>query len=92
MKVGSLQDIELKHLKGWVIDNQDTHIYQITIYANPNKFKYETFCTPECAKAIYNYMLLRKRYGENIKRIKMAIGYLQNHFCLYHNLTKMGIN
>ena len=68
MRVGALQDIELKHLKRWIIDDQGTHIYQITVYANSKKNRYFSFCTPECAKSIDNYMLLRKRYGENIKQ------------------------
>jgi hypothetical protein len=42
------------------------HIYQITVYANSPKDKYYTFCTPECAKAIDDYLDLRKRYGFDI--------------------------
>ena len=68
MRVGALQDIKLKHLKRVNVDNQGTHVYQVTVYANFPKDKYTTFCTPECAKIIDNYFELRKRYGENIKQ------------------------
>ncbi len=68
MRVSALQDIKLKHLKNCIIDDQGTYIYQITVYVNSKKNKYFAFCTPECAKAIDNYILLRKRYGENIKQ------------------------
>lgn len=68
MRVGALADLKLKHLKRWEIDDQGTHVYQITVYPNTPKSKYKTFCTPECAKAIDIYLELRKRYGENIKQ------------------------
>ena len=90
MRVGALQDIKSNILKKCIIDNQGTHIYQITVYANSKKDKFLTYCIPECAREIDNYMLLRKRYGENIKQdVEMETGYLQNHFFLYHNLIKM---
>lgn len=61
MRVGDLLDTKLKHLKRIDIDNQGTHIYQVMVYVNSPKEKYSTFCTPECAKAIDNYLNLRKR-------------------------------
>lgn len=67
MRVGALPDIRLKHLKRWNINNQDTHIYQITVYANSQKSKYTTFCTPEAAKTIDEYLEYRKRNGDDLK-------------------------
>jgi hypothetical protein len=49
MGVGALQDIKLKHLKRINVDNQGTYVYRVTVYANFPKYKYTTFCTPECA-------------------------------------------
>jgi integrase len=59
IRVGSLHNIKLKHLKRWELDYQGTHLYQITVYANSPKDRYTTFCTPECAKSIDNYLYLR---------------------------------
>lgn len=68
MRVGGLTGIKLQNLRRWTIDSQGTHVYQLTVYANSPKSKYTTFCTPECAKAIDDYLELRKRCGENIKQ------------------------
>lgn len=68
MRVGGLADIKLQNLNRWIIDIKGTHVYQITVYANSQKSKYQTFCTPEAAKAIDEYLELRKRCGENLKQ------------------------
>jgi hypothetical protein len=68
MRVGALQDIKLKHLKRVNTDNQGTYAYKITVYVNFPRHRYTTFCTPECAKMMDNYLEVRKRYGENIKQ------------------------
>lgn len=68
MRVGAIPTLKLKHLKRWEIDDQGTHVYQIEVYANSQKYKYKTFCTPECAKSIDQYLELRRRHGENIKQ------------------------
>jgi integrase len=41
-------------------------IYQITVYGRTPS-EYMTFCTPECARAIDEYLEFRKRHGEVIK-------------------------
>jgi integrase len=41
-------------------------IYQITVYGRMPS-EYMTFCTPECARAIDEYLEFRKRHGEVIK-------------------------
>ena len=74
MRVGALPDIILKHLRRWNIryDNSgsgsEQYVYQITVYANSPNHKYQTFCTPEAAKIIDEYLEFRKRHGDNIKR------------------------
>ncbi|CAN5706773.1 hypothetical protein BH23THE1_BH23THE1_17350 [soil metagenome] len=68
MRVGALPELKLKHLKRWTIDSQGTNIYQITVYGNSPKSRYTTFCTPEAAKAIGEYLEMRKRHGESSLR------------------------
>jgi len=71
MRVGGLSELRLKHLKRWNLDshsgniNNYQYIYQIKVYASSNRSKYITFCTPECAKAIDEYLEMRQRYGEH---------------------------
>lgn len=64
MRVGALPDLKIKHLKKWAI-NGSSPIYQITVYANSPKDRYYTFCTPEAARALDDYLVLRKRYGDD---------------------------
>jgi integrase len=67
MRVGALPDLKLKHLKKWNIQSASSyHVYRITVYANSPNDKYITFCTPEAAKAIDDYLELRKRYCDNL--------------------------
>ena len=42
-------------------------LYQIRVYANSKRSRYYTFCTPECRKAIDNYLDYRRSSGEHIK-------------------------
>lgn len=65
MRVGALTAIKLKHLKKWTVPHlSHYHIYQITVYANSPRNKYYTFCTPEAARAVDEYLELRRRYGD----------------------------
>ena len=57
----ALVDIKLKHLEK--IDN--FNLYKFVIYEN-SKEQYITFCTPECATYIDNYIEQRKKAGEKI--------------------------
>jgi hypothetical protein len=67
MRVGALPGLKLKHLKKWDVQNASSyHFYQITVYANSPNDQYTTFCTPEAAKAIDDYLEFRKRYGDNL--------------------------
>ena len=62
MRVGAVHPLRLKDLKRWKIEKQDTYIYQIQVYSSSSKYRYYTFCTPECAVAIDNYLELRQHY------------------------------
>jgi len=73
MRVGAVHPLRLKDLKKWIIDEQGNYIYQIQVYSSSSKYRYYTFCTPECAGAIDSYLELRKRYGE--KLIKTESGW-----------------
>jgi integrase len=73
MRVGAVHPLCLKDLKKWIIDEQGNYIYQIQVYSSSSKYRYYTFCTPECAVAIDSYLELRKRYGE--KLIKTETGW-----------------
>ena len=73
MRVGAVHPLRLKDLKRWKIEKQDTYIYQIQVYSSSSKYRYYTFCTPECAVAIDSYLELRQRYGE--KLIKTETGW-----------------
>jgi integrase len=57
VRVGSIPLLRLKHFKKF------ESTYKITVYENTND-EYLTFCTPECSKAIDNYLEYRKRNGE----------------------------
>jgi integrase len=41
-------------------------LYQFTIYSNSPNQRYITYCTPECAKMIDEYLAYRKRFGEKL--------------------------
>jgi site-specific recombinase XerD len=61
-RVGALPLIRMKDLEP--IDRYG--IYKITYYPLSRKFRYFSFCTPECRKAIDNYLDHRRRWGERI--------------------------
>jgi integrase len=61
-RVGALSGIRIKDLES--IDKYD--IYKITYYPQSKKFRYFSFCTPECRRAIDDYLDYRRRWGERI--------------------------
>jgi integrase len=61
MRIGALSELKMKHLT----KIPEYNLYQVTVYEN-TKDKYNTFCTPECAKAIDDYLGYRKTSGEKI--------------------------
>ena len=60
IRIGALPDLKLKHIEKISSDNTD--LYKLAIYDG----EYYTFCTPECAKAIDNYLDYRQRHGEKL--------------------------
>jgi integrase len=56
IRIGALPELELKHIE------KISDLYRITVYDG----EYYTFCTPECSKAIDNYLEYRQRYGEKL--------------------------
>jgi integrase len=59
MRIGAIPGLKVGNLE----KIQD--VYKIIVYER-TKEEYYTFCTPECAAAIDNYLEYRKRYGEKI--------------------------
>jgi len=59
IRIGGLPELRKKQLK------RIGELYQFTIYENEEE-EYITFCTPECAVAIDNYLAYRERAGEVI--------------------------
>ena len=62
MRIGAIPGLRLRNLERVEIEDS-TPIYKITVYEN-DKEEHFTYCTIECAKAIDNYLAMRKRYGE----------------------------
>jgi integrase len=60
IRIGSLQELRLRNL-----ERINDDYYKLTVYENYNQ-EYITLCTPECSKAIDNYLDMRSAYGENI--------------------------
>ena len=93
MRVGAVHPLRLKDLKKWVIDERGNYIYQIQVYSSSSKYRYYTFCTPECAMAIDNYLEFRKRYGEKLIKTETGWGPPNTHLIIrafnrkscYHN-------
>lgn len=65
MRIGAIPGLRLRNLEKVEIENSDYPIYKITVYEN-DKEEHFTYCTPECAAAIDNYLAMRKRYGEKL--------------------------
>ncbi|MGD9674796.1 MAG: tyrosine-type recombinase/integrase [Candidatus Nitrosocosmicus sp.] len=67
MRVGGLVEIRLKHLQKKIIgETGSRYLYKIIVYGSSSKHRYITFCSPEAAKAIDEYLEMRRRYGENL--------------------------
>ena len=59
IRIGALPILRISNLKKM----KDKGIYQFTIYANSPNQRYITYCTPECASSIDEYLAYRKRFG-----------------------------
>ena len=61
-RVGAIHTMRVKDLEP--IDSFG--IYKVTYYPRSKKFKYFSFCTPECRQAIDAYLEYRRRWDERI--------------------------
>lgn len=63
MRIGGLQGLQIGDIRK--ID--EFSLYLIWVYNRSGKFRYYTFCTPECAASIDEYLAYRARIGEHLK-------------------------
>ncbi len=91
MRVGAVHPLRLRDLKKWIIDDQGTYVYQIQVYSSSSKYRYYTFCTPECASAIDNYLELRQRYREELKKTEFGWG-PSNAYLIVRAFNRRSIN
>jgi integrase len=62
LRVGALSFLRIKDL-----EPIDTYgIYKVCVYSKSRKSHYFSFCTPECRRAIEDYLSYRRRWGERI--------------------------
>ena len=74
MRVGAVHPLRLKDIKNCVEYMKTVTIFtKLQAYSSSSKYRYYTYCTPECALAIDSYLDLRQRYGE--KLIKTETGW-----------------
>ena len=71
MRIGAIPILTLGNLETIEIEI-GVKIYKIIVYENHNE-EHFTFCTPECARAIDEYLEMRKRYGEKLTRDSFLI-------------------
>ncbi len=70
MRIGGLKDLQIGDLK----QINEFGLYMIWVYNRSRKDRYYTFTTPECAKAIDEYLEYRKRTGgEDITKDKSPL-------------------
>jgi integrase len=74
MRVGAIPDLRLRNLDRIESDesNYPGGTYKITVYEG-FKDEYVTFTTPECSKAIDEYLNMRIRYGERLTQDSFMI-------------------
>jgi len=63
MRVGAIPSLRLRNLEK--VESEYYDIYKIIVYEGFNE-EYITFCTPECKKAIDDYLKVRSQYGEKL--------------------------
>jgi integrase len=61
MRIGALSGLRISDVKKM----DEFGLYLVYVYNQSKKDRYYTFTTPECAKAIDNYLEFRKRCGED---------------------------
>jgi integrase len=69
MRVGGLAEIRLKHIQRCYIDDfKENYVYKIIVYGSSSRHKHTTFSSPEAAKALDEYLNMRKRHNEKLKQ------------------------
>jgi len=68
MRIGAIPGLRLRNIE----KVSELDIYKIIVYENTNE-EYSTFCTPECAKAINEYLKMREQYGEKLTQSSFLI-------------------
>lgn len=63
IRMGDLHSLQIGDLTK--IEQFNLRLYKVQIYAR-TRDRYYTFCTPECAAAIYAYLNYRRRFGEQL--------------------------
>jgi integrase len=58
MRLGAVSGLRLADIQKFA----EFNVYRIWVYNNSKKSRYYTFCTPECAQAIDEYLAYRKRF------------------------------
>jgi integrase len=71
MRIGAIPSLRLRNLEKISIDSIMS-IYKIIVYEN-DKEEHFTYCTPQCAKAIDQYLEMRKRYGGKLDQNSLLI-------------------
>ena len=64
IRKGAIRDLKLKHIEK--IQSHNICLYKFTVYDENAKEEYVTFCTPECASMIDEYIEQRRQAGEKI--------------------------
>jgi integrase len=80
MRVGAIPGLRISDIKKM----DEFNLYLINVYANSRRCRYYSFCTPECAKAIDDYLAYRKRLGEEIKDSNPLV---RNHISIDNPFT-----
>lgn len=62
MRVGAIPGLRISSIKKM----DEFGLYLIWVYDSSKRDRYYTFCSPECAHAIDNYLQFRKRCGEDL--------------------------
>ena len=75
VRIGALHLFRIDDLTPIIFANAD--LFKVQVYAR-TRDKYFTFCTPECAKVIQEYLEYRRRYGEEPLKTKSPL--FREHF------------
>jgi integrase len=78
VRVGGIPVIKIRNLKRTKSKYGD--LYQITVYEKSQKSRYVTYCTPECAETIDDYLEYRKHEGEDVYAKKGASPLIREQF------------